>query len=366
MTTTAVKAPRVTFGKSLGFKKELNKRVDHYFTSNNISPRDNWQMYLKTLTILTWMFGSWAFVVFAPVPIGFKVLGCISLGMAIGACGMTIGHDANHGGYSQNSKINYAIGLCYDFIGLSSYLWKFRHNFLHHTYTNITNHDVEIHGDGLVRMAPDMEHKWFHKYQHLFIWFVYLVIPFYWSYSDVSIILGDRKYFDYKVPMPKPLDLGFLLGLKALGLGFFIGVPIALGYSPLMAIAGFSIAYMTYGLVICVVFMLAHVLEPAEFIELSPNSLHVEDEWAILQVKTTVDFAPKNAFLNWYIGGLNYQTIHHLFPHICHIHYPQIAGIVAEVCEEYGVKYNVYPTFTGAIAANYNWLKQMSKAPLLN
>ena len=114
---------------------------------------------------------------------------------------------------------------------------------------------------------------------------------------------------------------------------------------------------MTYGLVICVVFMLAHVLEPAEFVELSPNSLHVEDEWAILQVKTTVDFAPKNAFLNWYIGGLNYQTIHHLFPYICHIHYPQLAVIVAEVCEEFGIKYNVYPTFTGAIAANYNWLK---------
>jgi linoleoyl-CoA desaturase len=59
--------------------------------------------------------------------------------------------------------------------------------------------------------------------------------------------------------------------------------------------------------------------------------LVTSDEWAILQVKTTVDFAPKNAFLNCYIGGLNYQTIHHLFSHICHIHYSQIAGIVAEV-----------------------------------
>jgi len=358
------KATRVTFGKSIGFKKELNKRVDAYFTSHNIQPRDNWQMYVKTFTILSWMFGSWAFVVFAPVALGFKILGCMSLGMAIGACGMSVGHDANHGGYSKNSKINYAIGLTYDFIGLSSYLWRYRHNFLHHTYTNISNHDVEIHGDGIVRMSPDMEHKWFHQYQHLFIWFVYLVIPFYWSYSDVSLILGKRKYFDHNVPMPRPVELGFLFGLKALGLAFFVGLPIALGYSPLMATAGFSIAYMTYGLVICVVFMLAHVLAPAEFVELSPNSYHVDDEWAILQVKTTVDFAPKNAFLNWYIGGLNYQTIHHLFPYICHIHYPQIAGIVAEVCEEFGIQYNVYPTFREAIAANYNWLKKMSIKPI--
>jgi linoleoyl-CoA desaturase len=361
MTATATKPQsRVTFAKSVGFKKELNRRVDEYFESNQIQPNDNLAMYIKTAIIFSWILGSWAFAVFAPVAIAFKVLACISLGMAIGACGMSVGHDANHGGYSKNSKINYAIGLCYDFIGLSSYLWRFRHNFLHHTYTNITGHDVEIHGDGLVRMAPTMERQWYHQYQHIFIWFVYLVIPFYWSYSDVALILTKGKYYDYKIPMPRTLDMAFLFGLKALGIGFFLGLPIALGCNPWLAIAGYTIAYMTYGLVICIVFMLAHVLEPAEFIE--PDSNHIDDEWAILQVKTTVDFAPKNAFLNWYIGGLNYQVIHHLFPYVCHIHYPQIAGIVGEVCEEFGIKYNVYPTFTEALIANYRWLKLMGNA----
>ena len=72
---------------------------------------------------------------------------------------------------------------------------------------------------------------------------------------------------------------------------------------------------------------------------------------------------PKNAFVNWYVGGLNYQVVHHLFPQICHIHYPKIAPILAEVCEEFGVKYNVYTTFTEALVSNFRFLKQMGTAP---
>jgi linoleoyl-CoA desaturase len=232
---------------------------------------------------------------------------------------------------------------------------------LHHTYTNVLKHDVEIHGDGLVRMTPAMEHLWYHQFQHLFIWFVYPFIPFYWSFSDLKIALSDRKYHDHPVPRLSLLETITLVGLKLLGIAWLLGIPIYVGYSPLTAFLGYSIAYMTYGIVICVVFMLAHVLEPAEFITPHPDSQHIDDEWAIFQVKTTVDFAPSNALLNWYVGGLNYQVIHHLFPHICHIHYPQLAPIVADVCEEFGIRYNVYTTFRGALTANYQWLKVMGK-----
>jgi len=351
---------RVTFAKGVGFKKELNRRVEHYFKSNRIKPRDNPAMYLKTLTIFVWLVSAWTFTVFAPVSLGVRAIGCVIIGLAIGAVGMSVGHDANHGGYSSNHRINKLLGLTYDVIGLSSYLWRFRHNFLHHTYTNMVGHDVEIHGDGLIRMSPTMEHKWHHQFQHIFIWFVYPFIPFYWSVSDISLGLFQGKYHEHKIPKLSTLQTVTLVGLKLLGLAWFIGVPIFVGYDPLTVLLGYSIAYMVYGLVICVVFMLAHVLEPAEFIE--PNSANsIDDEWAILQVKTTVDFAPKNPILNWYVGGLNYQVIHHLFPHVCHVHYPKLAPIVADVCEEFGVKYNVYDTFSGAIEANYNWLKFLGK-----
>ncbi len=354
---------RVTFAKNIGFRQELNRRVEAYFTAHNISKRDNPEMYLKTATIGAWVIASWLFTLFGPPVMWMKVLGCVSLGLAIAGVGFSVGHDANHGGYSNSKKINQIIGFSYDLIGLSSYLWRFRHNFLHHTYTNILGHDVEIHGDGLIRMSPSMEHKWYHKYQHLFIWLIYPLIPFYWTFGDVQIILFKRKYHDHIVPKPSAFELTALLGLKAIWLGGFIGIPITLGYTPLQAIGGFVITYLTYGFWICVIFMLAHVMENAEFIQPEPGVNAINDEWAILQVKTTVDFAPNNWFLNWYLGGLNYQVVHHLFPHVCHIHYPKIAPILAEVCQEFGVKYNVCDTFGEALLCNYRWLKKMGQTP---
>ena len=353
---------RVTFAKTVGFRKELNKRVDAYFQTEKISPRDNFAMYLKTATILGWVIAAWTFTIFGPPIIWMKVLGCILLGLGLAGVGFSVGHDANHGGYSSKKWVNYILGLTYDVIGVSSYLWRFRHNFLHHTYTNILDHDVEIHGDGLVRMSPFMKQEWYHKFQHIFIWFIYTIIPFYWSLSDVSQILFKRKYHEHVVPVSKR-EIFTLLAGKLVWLGLFIGVPIAAGYSPWELIAGLCITYMTYGFLICNVFMLAHVMDTAEFIQPNPESNQIEDDWAIVQVKTTVDFAPKNAFLNWYVGGLNYQVVHHLFPHVCHIHYPKIAPILAEVCQEYGVKYNVYETLGAALASNYRWLKLMGTMP---
>lgn len=355
------KKNRVTFTQNLGFRKVLNQRVDAYFQEKQRSQRDNPAMYFKTVVIISWVISAWLFTLFGPDSWELKVLGCIALGCGIAGVGFSVGHDANHGGYSSRPWVNHWVGLSYDVIGLSSFLWRFRHNYLHHTFTNILGHDVEIHGDGLVRMTPYMEHQWYHRYQHWVIPFIYAIIPFYWSVADVHMMLVKRRYHDHTLPKLKVSEILTMLIGKVMWASLFIAIPIAVGYSPLMALAGFGITYVTYGLLICHVFMLAHVLEPAEFIQPDPAQNTVDDEWAIAQVKTTVDFAPKNAFLNWYLGGLNYQTVHHLFPQVCHIHYPDIAPILAEVCQEFGVQYNVYPSFTEALAYNYRWLKRLGE-----
>ncbi|NER23809.1 MAG: acyl-CoA desaturase [Symploca sp. SIO1C2] len=354
---------KVTFPNGNTFRKTLNERVKKYFQENDIKPNNNPAMYLKTAIILTWIFGAWAFILFGPAIMWLKVLGCIVLGLGIGGGGMSVAHDANHGSYSTNSRINKLLGLVHDFLGVSSYLWRFRHNFLHHTYTNLDGHDVEIDGSGVIRMYPNMEHKWYHQFQHLFIWFIYPIIPFYWSINEMKLMASSQgKYLNYSIPKLKTSELITFWGMKLLNFVFFVIIPITVGYTIWQTLLGVMIAFMTYGFVVCEVFMLAHVLEATEFPEVEPESNSINDEWAIFQIKTTADFAPHNPILNWYIGGLNYQTVHHLFPHVCHIHYPKIAPILTEVCEEFGVKYNVYPTFREAIASNYRWLKLMGTA----
>lgn len=115
--------------------------------------------------------------------------------------------------------------------------------------------------------------------------------------SDVYLIIFKRKYHDYAIPIPKRIDMLILLGSKIIWLGLSIGVPIAVGYTPIETLVGFCIAYMiAAGLVSGNVFMMAHVMQPAEFIQPHSDSNNINDQWAIFQIKTTVDFAPKNRF----------------------------------------------------------------------
>lgn len=83
--------------------------------------------------------------------------------------------------------------------------------------------------------------------------------------------------------------------------------------------------------------------------------------WAVHQVETTVDFARHSRVLSWYLGGLNFQVEHHLFPKVCHFHYPALSRIVEATCAEYGVRYRFHPTFRAGVAAHYRWLRLMGQ-----
>jgi linoleoyl-CoA desaturase len=117
------------------------------------------------------------------------------------------------------------------------------------------------------------------------------------------------------------------------------------------------------GFVLILILQLAHIMASVEFPEPSGDPLAIENEWAIHQVRTTVDFAPRNALLNWYVGGLNYQIEHHLFPQVCHLNYPKIAPVVQQVCAEYGVPYRVHVTLRAALADHCRLLKSLGQKP---
>lgn len=355
---------KVAFARRNDLRTALRERVNAYFESNNIKPNDNPEMYLKTATIFTWVLSAWLFLLFGPPILSLQILGCVVLGLGLAACGMCVGHDANHGSYSKNPLVNRIFGFAFDFIGVSGFLWRFRHNKLHHIYTNLPGHDVEVDGEGAVRMSPDVPLLWHHKFQHIFIWFLYPFIPFYWFMGDMRRFIFRGQYLGHQIPKPSRSEIIDFVGMRIFSFCFFIVTPLLVGHSLLEIAIAMTISHMVYGFVVCEIFMLAHVVESAAFPGLDPETNYVDKEWAVLQVETAADFAPRNPILNWYVGGLNYQVIHHLFPDICHIHYPQIAGIVAEVCQEHGIQYNVYDTFGGAIASNYRWLKRLGQSPV--
>ena len=118
--------------------------------------------------------------------------------------------------------------------------------------------------------------------------------------------------------------------------------------------------HLTMGLTLAMVFQLAHVVEDTHFDDAAATS-KINEEWAICQVQSTANFAMKNRLVSWFVGGLNFQIEHHLFPRVSHVHYPAISTLVRESCEEYNVKYVHYPTMGAAINSHFRFMKELGK-----
>ena len=115
------------------------------------------------------------------------------------------------------------------------------------------------------------------------------------------------------------------------------------------------------GLVLALIFQPAHVIQETEFF-VPDEEGSVENNWAIHQLKTTSNFANDSRLFSWLIGGLNYQVEHHLFPHVCHVHYRNISKIVKKTAEEYDLPYHYHKTFFGAVASHFKMLYRLGRA----
>lgn len=347
------------FSRGPEFRRALNDRVDEHFESSGKTRRDQPAMVLKTAVILSWFVASYSVLVFAPVSIWVRVLAAISLGFAASGVGFSIMHDAGHGAYSKNKTINKVVFLTLDMLGGSSFMWNVKHNILHHTYANVEGHDDDIDMGLLGRLAPEQKRLFFHRFQHIYIWLLYGLLVLKWHFYDDFAMLVKGRIGNRKLPPMKRADWAvFVLG-KLFFLGYAFAIPMLL-FDPLGVIAFYLLASFVQGVTMGTIFQLAHCVEEAEF----PNPNHdmkMDHDWATHQVITTVDFAPDNPVLNWYVGGLNFQIEHHLFPRICHVHYPDIAPIVRETCREYGLPYRVQPTLRDSIASHLRWLRRMGR-----
>jgi linoleoyl-CoA desaturase len=123
---------------------------------------------------------------------------------------------------------------------------------------------------------------------------------------------------------------------------------------------GFLTMHLTGGGIMAIIFQMAHIAQEADQPLLNAEG-NIENEWAIHELLTTVNFSRNNRVLGWYIGGLNFQIEHHLFPNICHVHYRKISPIVERTAKEFGLRYNLKPGFFGAIASHTRMLKVLGK-----
>ena len=286
------------------------------------------------------------------------------MGLGLAGCGLGIMHDACHGALSNKPKVNDSIGKIIMFLaGGYALNWKIQHNILHHSYTNIDGYDEDIHPAGVMRFSPHQPTKAIFKYQIFYAWFLYGLMTFSWAtfkdflslvrYNKMGLIKTQSTTFNKELPKLIISRLFYYL--------IFIILPIVLlDIQWWYVLLGWFSMHFVAGLTLACIFQPAHVVPTSEY-PLPNDNLKIEGDWAQHQMMTTSNFAPKNRILSWFVGGLNYQIEHHLFPNMSHVHHREISQIVEQTAIEFKIPYNSEKTFSKALLNHAKMLHSLRK-----
>lgn len=347
------------------FFRTLNKRVNTYFKENKIKRTGNWKLYTKAVIMFGLFLVPLILIFTFSMPQWVLLLLAIVIGIGMAGVGMNVMHDSNHESFSSKKWVNKLMGSSIYILAGNVYNWKVQHNVLHHTFTNIQGHDEDIDAGRIIRFTKHAKWLKIHQFQKYYSFFLYGLLTINWAittdFKQMSSYL-KRKLSYGKFPNPTT-EWTVLIASKILYYLLWIVLPIlVLEVAWWEVLIGFFVMHYTAGMILSVVFQLAHVVPKAEM-PLPDKEGNLKHTWAIHQLYTTSNFAPKNKFVYWYTGGLNHQVEHHIFPHISHIHYGKIAKIVKETALEFNLPYNEYKTMRKAILEHFKQLKTLGVKP---
>lgn len=344
------------FPRHSPLRAELVAAVDDYFARTGLARDGGAGMWAKSLALITWAVASWALLVFWAGSWWVAAPLAVSLGLALAGVSFAIMHDGNHGAYSRRRLLNAAAGSTMEVMGGSSHVWKHKHNVLHHTWPNVDGVDDDIELRPFFRLTDGQPRRWMHRFQHLYWVPLFSLFTSKWIFVDDYLALARGAVGGHAMARPRGLGVAAFAAGK---LSFLVwGVVIPLLWVPLLPyLLGYAIAASVWGLTMGLVFQLAHAIQGVEVV-LGPGP-ELPRPWAEHQLATTADFARGNRLLTWYVGGLNHQVEHHLFPGVCHRHYPAIAGIVREVCATRGIVPHEHPTVLSALRAHLRHLRRL-------
>lgn len=350
------------------FAKTLRQRVNAYFKDNNISKTGGGKVVVKMIFMASLYLVPFILMLLPFVDhVGYTFLLYSIMGLGMAGIGVSFMHDANHASLFKSPKLNVWAGRVLYLLGGNPLNWKIQHNVLHHTYTNVDGMDQDIDSVSLLRFSPGQKRKKIHRFQHIYAFFFYMLLTASWmtskeylqmkNFRDLGLLKGEKKSY------------GRLLFDLTLSKLFYFGIFLVL---PLIFAPGawwqillaFLLSHAIASVALSLIFQSAHVMPNMEFPTIDEKN-EIKGNLMAHQLLTTTNFAQKNPIISWSFGGLNYQVEHHLFPNICHVHYPKISKIVKETALEYGLPYHSKKTFIGAVWSHIMQLRYFGKYDLL-
>ncbi len=344
------------------FSSILNRRINDYFKTEGVEKQANREMVIKTVFMFALYVVPYILIVSNVVTNIYGIISLVVLmSFGIAGIGLSIMHDANHGAYSKKAWINNILGYSLNFVGANAFTWKIQHNVMHHTYTNIHEEDEDISPRGVLRLSPHSDWKPIHKYQYIYAWFLYGLMTIVWVMIKDFVRLA--RYQKNGMVKQSKANIYFewlkLIGTKLFYVLYIFVIPlIVTSLLWWQILIGIFIMHYIAGFILAIIFQPAHVIEGTEF-PMPDEQNMLENNWAVHQLHTTTNFGNKSYWFSWYVGGLNYQIEHHLFPNICHVHYRKISDIVRNTALEFGLPYKSTSTFAKALYSHMKLLRQL-------
>lgn len=323
------------------------------------------QIQFKATVITATCAVSYWTLVFGHVLVVLKLLAAAVLVVGLTAAATSIFHDANHASFSTSRTVNRLAGYTGDLLGASSWIWRFKHNNLHHGNANVVGFDADIEQSPFARLAPEQPWRPWHRYQHVYMWMLYGFLTLQWFLISDWIDLKNhgigRTRFSRQ---PRRRDLGLLVVGKAVHMGWAVAVPLVYHRWWIVLTTYLAISWIV-GLMLATMFQLAHCTEPAEFP--ATDTPRRGPDFIAHQLRTTVDVRCRTRLggkaLHWLMGGLDFQVEHHLAPRLPHTVYPLVADRLDRVCRQRHLVIHSHPTLWHAVRSHGHWLKVMGRAP---
>jgi linoleoyl-CoA desaturase len=293
--------------------------------------------------------------------IGFAGL----LVVGVVAVGTGILHDANHGAFSASRRMNRVVAYSADVLGASSWVWRFKHNTLHHAHTNVVGRDSDIEQAPFARLTPQQPWRPWHRYQHIYMWVLYGILTAKWFVvSDVVALLKGGFGTDRFPRPPRRREVVIIAGGKLVHFGWAVFIPLL--FHPWWGVALFYLGgSWLVGFTLAMVFQLAHCTDVVDFID--GADAERQESFEVRQLRTTADIECRVPLLGgcvrWIMGGLDHQIEHHLAPRLPHTLYPAMATRLRVVCSERGLPYHVHGSVWTALRAHGRWLELLGRDP---
>jgi linoleoyl-CoA desaturase len=357
---------KVRFAKDEGsiFYKELRQKVDEYFSSQKIAKTGNRKMYFKIVMYFSMDILFYILMMQSESIFSFYLF-YILTGLSVLLTAFNISHDAAHGvAVRKKSLNNFLFQLSFNLQGNNAYVWGKNHTESHHLYTNIEGSDIDVLNNPLVRMTDTQPIRWFHRFQHIYVPFLYLLYSLNWFLFRESLMLINYSSRTIKIVIPRR-EVFKLVFFKLFYIFYMIVIPALLlpfGWGPVLL--AFLMNHLMVGLIFTGVLGVSHLSDYVTH----PNAAEdgtLDMSWPKLQMLTSIDYNANSQFLNWTLGGFNAHALHHLLPDVCHVHYPAILPILREVADRHGLTYMEMP-YSKALASHFRFLKSMGNSKKLH